>query len=100
MVGKPIIAKARAWCRGTTDDGSAFSLAASLLKGKVSINLAGNPLDNSVSISTGDFNAVLSALSSDSRFKVVSQPSLRVRSGKEATINVGAEVPEIGRAHV
>ncbi|WP_129586915.1 hypothetical protein [Pseudomonas frederiksbergensis] len=51
-------------------DGSAFSLAASLLKGKVSINLAGNPLDNSVSISTGDFNAVLSALSSDSRFKV------------------------------
>ncbi|MGJ7552108.1 type II secretion system protein GspD [Pseudomonas alloputida] len=77
-------------------DGSAFSLAASLLKGKVSINLAGNPLDNSVSISTGDFNAVLSALSSDSRFKVVSQPSLRVRSGKEATINVGAEVPVLG----
>lgn len=77
-------------------DGSAFSLAASLLKGKVSINLAGNPLDNSVSISTGDFNAVLSALSSDSRFKVVSQPSLRVRSGKEATIKVGAEVPVLG----
>ncbi len=77
-------------------DGSAFSLAASLLKGKVSVNLAGNPLDNSVSFSTGDFNAVLSALSSDSRFKVVSQPSLRVRSGKEATINVGAEVPVLG----
>lgn len=77
-------------------DASAFSLAAALLKGKVSINLAGNPLDNSVSISSGDFNAVLSALSSDSRFKVVSQPSLRVRSGKEATINVGAEVPVLG----
>lgn len=77
-------------------DGSAFSLAASLLKGKVSVNLAGNPLENSVSFSTGDFNAVLSALSSDSRFKVVSQPSLRVRSGKEATINVGAEVPVLG----
>ncbi|MDG2965631.1 hypothetical protein PUN49_01125 [Pseudomonas extremaustralis] len=77
-------------------DGSAFSLAASLLKGKVSVNLAGNPLDNSISISTGDFNTVLSALSSDSRFKVVSQPSLRVRSGKEATINVGAEVPVLG----
>lgn len=77
-------------------DGSAFSLAASLLNGKVSINLAGNPLDNSVTISSGDFNAVLSALSSDSRFKVVSQPSLRVRSGKEATINVGAEVPVLG----
>lgn len=77
-------------------DGSAFSLAASLLKGKVSVNLAANPLDNSVSFSTGDFNAVLSALSSDSRFKVVSQPSLRVRSGKEATINVGAEVPVLG----
>lgn len=77
-------------------EGSAFSLAASLLKGKVSVNLAGNPLDNSVSISSGDFNAVLSALSSDSRFKVVSQPSLRVRSGKEATINVGAEVPVLG----
>lgn len=77
-------------------DGSAFSLATTLLQGKVSVKLSGNPLDNSVTLSSGDFNAVLSALSSDSRFKVVSQPSLRVRSGKEATINVGAEVPVLG----
>lgn len=53
-------------------------------------------LCNSVTLSSGDFNAVLSALYSDSRFRVVSQPSLRVRSGKEATINVGAEVPVLG----
>ncbi|KLJ14549.1 hypothetical protein G1E_32250, partial [Pseudomonas sp. TJI-51] len=77
-------------------NGSAFSLAASLLKGKLNITLAGNPFDNQVSLSTSDFSAVLSALSSDNRFRVVSQPSLRVRSGAEATFSVGAEVPVLG----
>lgn len=77
-------------------NGSAFSLAASLLKGKINVTLAGNPFDNQVSLSTSDFSAVLSALSSDNRFRVVSQPSLRVRSGAEATFSVGAEVPVLG----
>lgn len=77
-------------------NGSAFALAASLLKGKINVTLAGNPLDNSISLSTSDFTAVLSALSSDNRFRVVSQPSLRVRSGAEASFSVGAEVPVLG----
>jgi len=76
--------------------GSAFSLAASLLSGKLSINLAGAALDNSLKLSVGDANAIFSALSSDSRFKVMTQPSLRVRSGQQARFSVGQDVPILG----
>ncbi|MRW91034.1 hypothetical protein GJ699_13645 [Duganella sp. FT80W] len=76
--------------------GSAFSLAASLLSSKLSLNLATTTLDNSLKLSVGNADAVFSALSSDSRFKVVTQPSLRVRSGQQAHFSVGQDVPVLG----
>lgn len=76
--------------------GSAFSLAASLLSGRLAINLAGVAQKNSISLSVGNADAVFSALSSDSRFKVVTQPALRVRSGAQATFSVGQDVPVLG----
>ncbi|MGM9516792.1 type II secretion system protein GspD [Roseateles sp. DB2] len=76
--------------------GSAFSLAASVLSGRLAINLAGAAQKNSISLSVGNADAVFSALSSDSRFKVVTQPALRVRSGAQATFSVGQDVPVLG----
>lgn len=78
-------------------DGSAFQLAASLLSGKVEIGLGPvSTLENAIKLKIGDWSAVLSALSTDSRFKVMSSPSARVRSGARARFVVGQDVPILG----
>lgn len=78
-------------------DGSAFELAASLLSGKLQIKMGqADRLENAVKLQFGDWSAVLSALSTDSRFKVVSSPSARVRSGARARFVVGQDVPILG----
>lgn len=78
-------------------EGSAFRLAASILGGRLSVGVgSGNPLDSFVKLSTSNLEAVYSALSSDSRFKVVSSPSVRVRSGGKARFVVGQDVPVLG----
>ncbi len=81
------------------DDASAFSLAASVLNGKLGINI-GAPVaaltSGSLSFTGTNFSAVISALAADSRFKVVSSPSARVRSGSMARFTVGQDVPILG----
>jgi general secretion pathway protein D len=78
-------------------DGSAFSLALNLLGGKITAaNGAANVLDSFIRLKTNSIDAVYSALSADSRFKVVSTPSLRVRSGGSGRFTVGQEVPVLG----
>ena len=80
-----------------TSDGTAFGLAASLLGGKLGINLGPTAkFENSLTIGPASFQAVFSALSSDSRFKVMSTPSVRVSSGKNARFTVGQDVPVLG----
>ena len=83
---------------GATDkDGSAFSLALSLLGGKLSLTGgAVKALEQAVRFKNVSIDAVASALSADSRFKVVSSPSLRVRSGGVGRFSVGQEVPVLG----
>lgn len=83
---------------GASDkDGSAFSLALNLLGGKFSLTGgATNALENAVRFKNVSIDAVASALSLDSRFKVVSSPSLRVRSGGAGRFSVGQEVPVLG----
>lgn len=82
----------------TSDAGSAWKLAASILSDKLSISIGtgAQVLDNAVRIKTAGIDAVLSALATDSRFKVVSSPSIRVRSGSPARFSVGQEVPVLG----
>jgi general secretion pathway protein D len=83
---------------GSSDkDGSAFSLALNLLGSKLSVTggVVG-ALDNAVRLHTTSIDAVFSALSTDSRFKVVSSPSLRVRSGAAGRFSVGQDVPVLG----
>ena len=83
---------------GTKNEGSAFQALFNLLTSKVgvSINASAKDLGNSLKISAVGFEALVTAVSSDSRFKLMSQPRLRVRSGEQAKIVVGQDVPTLG----
>lgn len=78
-------------------EGSAIQLASSLLRGQLS-GSAGALIGgaNSLTITTSKLDAVFSILDQDSRFKVVSRPMLRVRSGTQAKFSVGQQVPVLG----
>jgi len=83
---------------GTTKgQGSAIQIAASLFKGGLTASagasIAGAP---SLHLAGSSLDAVFSALDSDSRFKVVSRPMLRVKTGGNAKFSVGQQVPTLG----
>lgn len=82
-------------------EGSAFKLAVSIVGGKLGLSLKGAQLDGgSVSFKSGGIEAILSALDSDTRFKSVSRPQVRVRNGGQARFSVGQDVPVLGAAQV
>jgi len=62
----------------------------------LSYNAGTNPLDSFVQLKTSTIDAVLSALSTDSRFKIVSSPLLRIASGRNGRFSVGQDVPVLG----
>jgi type II secretory pathway component GspD/PulD (secretin) len=78
-------------------DGTAFSLVASVLGGKLGVSV-GTPsvLANAVTFRTANIEAAFSALAADSRFKAVSTPRVRVKSGQQARLVVGQDVPTLG----
>lgn len=76
--------------------GSAFNLALQLMSGKIGLNFGSVITGDSISFKTGSVEAVFSALSGDSRFKSISNPSLRVQSGSSARFSVGSDVPVLG----
>lgn len=81
---------------------SALSLALTLAGGKLGLTL-GKAVAGEFSAvfrSTGGIEVVASALSSDRRFRVVSSPTLRVRSGSTARLTVGAETPVLAEAQM
>lgn len=79
------------------DDGSAFQLALHLLGGRVGVQVGeAAQLPSSVRFATGAVDAVFSTLSGDSRFKVISAPNLRIRSGDKGRMTVGQKVPVLG----
>lgn len=79
-------------------EGSAFSLITSLFDGnlKVGVNTGVSQASDYLSFKNLTIDFVANILSSDSRFKVVSSPSLRIRSGEEGRFNVGQDVPILG----
>lgn len=79
-------------------DGSAFQAVLNLLNSKIGVhvNQGVTNLANSINLSFSGFQAVLSAVDSDSRFKSLSQPRLRVNSGELAKLTVGSDVPVLG----
>lgn len=84
---------------GRTDkSGSAFGLLANLLGGNLNIGIgsaAGN-LGNFIQLKNTALDAVYSMLETDSRFKVISSPSLRIQSGARGVFSVGQDVPVLG----
>jgi general secretion pathway protein D len=78
--------------------GSALSLLASVLSGKVGLGINAGEAggDQFVKIAAGGVSAVLSAVRTDGRFQVVAEPSLAAVSGASASINSGSQVPTIG----
>lgn len=92
-------------------EGSAFALALNLIS-KGSPGSAGvtnwayrlgdvaKNLGNSVTLANSTIEGIFSAFATDSRFKVVSSPSLRVKSGTTATFSVGADVPVLGNVQM
>jgi general secretion pathway protein D len=82
-------------------DGTAFSMAASILGGRlgVSIGVPGE-LSNAITVCTANFDAAVSVLAGDSRFKAVSTPRIRIRSGGTARLTVGQDVPTLGAVTV
>lgn len=83
----------------TKKDVSAFALAVDLLGGKLGINLGAvgvTPGDMLFSFKNKTIDTVLSTLASDSRFKAVSKPMLRVSSGGSGRFTVGQDVPVLG----
>lgn len=78
-------------------DGSAFGLFASLLGGKLSAGFgAAESIGAFLRFKNTALDAVYSVVNQDSRFKVMSSPSLRIRSGSEGTFSVGQDVPVLG----
>ena len=82
----------------THNDGSAFNLALNILRGKFNVGIGTSitPTGNYLQFKNNSIDAIFSALSSDSRFKVISSPSLRIRSGSSGKFAVGQEVPVLG----
>ncbi|MBR7973939.1 type II secretory pathway protein [Burkholderia vietnamiensis] len=91
----------RAWVYEVStenDRTTGFQLAANLLGGRLGISLGAGTVDenaNALRLHTGVLDAAIAALDSDSRFRVVTSPNLRVESGKHGRLNVGQSVPVI-----
>ncbi len=71
----------------------AFNLLGKLAGGLLT---ATSPADTFLRLTTRNVDAAVSVLNSDSRFKVVTSPSVRTRSGAEALLTSGQQVPVLG----
>lgn len=78
-------------------DASAIGIAGEILGGRLGVNLgsvAAGPWSFAASI--GGVKAVFSALASDTRFKALARPNLRLSSGAKGRVSVGDETPILG----
>jgi type II secretory pathway component GspD/PulD (secretin) len=76
---------------------SSFQVAASILGGFLKADITGQILSNVLSFSVGNVNSAISALNEDSRFNVVSSPSIVVKNRQKGSFSVGADVPILGQ---
>lgn len=95
--GQVMVSGALYEVQSSDHEGSALQLAANLLGGKFQFNFGAAQLaDNFISFKNSSVALIMQALDSDSRFKVLSSPSLRVSSGLTASLTVGQDVPVLG----
>lgn len=83
-------------------DASAVDLALNLIGGKIGINqsLGAASAQSSFFLKSNMFSAVLSMFAQDSRFKLMTSPRIRVKSGASARFSVGDEVPVLGQISI
>jgi len=77
-------------------DSSSFNLALTLLNNKLGLSAVAPVLANTISLKIPNIEAVYSAFATDTRFKVLSNPQLRVKDGANANFTVGSETPILG----
>lgn len=78
------------------DGASGFSLALNLLGGRLGLSVGSSPTQsNAITFKSGTIDAAFGLLTSDSRFKALSAPRLRVKSGTSARLMVGQDVPTL-----
>lgn len=75
---------------------NSLNLTASVLGSRLGFQTAGAVLESFLSVKTLGISAIISALNSDSRFKVVSSPFVRVKDKQKANFIVGSDVPVLG----
>ena len=77
-------------------DASALQLVAGALGSALHVSVGADLASNLVRLRAGSVEAVASALATDSRFKVVSSPYVRLRSGKSARFVSGGTQSVLG----
>lgn len=78
-------------------EGSGINLLAKLLSGKLGINIGVKQnYENFITVNTGNLDAMIELFRTDSRFHVVSSPTIRVKSGAKGNFSVGSDVPILG----
>ncbi len=80
----------------TNEESSSLGLVLSALGGRVRAEIGANSQGNVLNLRTTSIDLVASALKGDSRFKVVTSPYQRVRSGKTARFVSGSQVSILG----
>lgn len=79
--------------------GTSVDLALSLLGGRLGVNLSGPDVGKAaqaITFKNTRVDLLAHILDSDTRFKSLSRPAVRVRSGARARFSVGQEVPTLG----
>ncbi|HZR02223.1 MAG TPA: hypothetical protein VFA81_03510, partial [Burkholderiales bacterium] len=101
LPGHEVVVKAYVFEVGSSvSEGSAVSLAVNLLGGRVRASTAAAQLPNLGTVQVAGIEAAYAVLQSDSRFKVLSSPALRIRSGEHGKLSVGSEVPVLGAVSI
>ncbi|MDP8163490.1 type II secretion system protein GspD [Pasteurella skyensis] len=78
-------------------EGSGINLLAKLLSGKLGISIGiKQSYENFITVNAGNLDAMIELFRTDSRFKVLSSPTLRVKSGENGKFSVGSDVPVLG----
>lgn len=79
-------------------ESSAIAIAGEILGGRVGVNFGAGMGQGPWSVFTaiGGVKAVFSALNSDTRFKALARPNLRLLSGAQGRVSVGDETPILG----
>jgi general secretion pathway protein D len=92
-----VLVKAYMYEVGTNaSESSALDIVVSALSGKFQVGAGGSSLANFVRLKTSSIDLIASALKTDGRFKVVTAPFVRLRSGKTARFVSGAQVSVLG----